>query len=56
MRWAMAEEFTQIEVMPRMLLDHLPENVSTVLDTILQEQRDFEHRHRHVHYITSIHD
>ncbi|KAJ9594887.1 hypothetical protein L9F63_013812, partial [Diploptera punctata] len=55
MRWAIAEEFKQIEVMPRMLLDHLPENVSMVLDTILQEQRDFEHRHRHLHNIT-IHD
>ncbi|PSN51081.1 hypothetical protein C0J52_01501 [Blattella germanica] len=50
MRWAIAEEFTQIEVMPRMLLDHLPENVDMVLDTILQEQRDFEHRHQHHHH------
>lgn len=40
MRWATAEDFTELKVMPRMLLDHLPENVYKTLDTILREQRD----------------
>lgn len=40
MRWATAEDFTELKVMPRMLLDHLPENVYKTLDTVLREQRD----------------
>ncbi|XP_066139540.1 diacylglycerol lipase-beta-like [Euwallacea fornicatus] len=40
MRWAIAEDFMELKVMPRMLLDHLPDNVYKVLDTILREQRD----------------
>lgn len=40
MRWAVAEDFMQLKVMPRMLLDHLPENVYKTLDTILREQMD----------------
>jgi sn1-specific diacylglycerol lipase len=46
-RWAVAEEFMQLAVMPRMILDHLPENVDKVLDTILKEQRELEHRLQH---------
>lgn len=44
MRWAVAEEFMQLAVMPRMILDHLPENVDKVLDTILREQQELEHQ------------
>lgn len=40
MRWAPAEDFMELKVMPRMLLDHLPDNVYKVLDTILREQKD----------------
>jgi sn1-specific diacylglycerol lipase len=40
MRWATAEDFMELKVMPRMLLDHLPENVYKTLDIILREQRD----------------
>lgn len=40
MRWATAEDFMELKVMPRMLLDHLPDNVYKVLDTILREQKD----------------
>lgn len=39
MRWAAAEEFTELKVEPRMLLDHLPENLEKVVDTVLSEQR-----------------
>ena len=44
MRWAAAEDFMQLAVMPRMILDHLPKNVDKVLDTILQEQQELEHQ------------
>jgi sn1-specific diacylglycerol lipase len=44
LRWAAAEDFMQLSVMPRMILDHLPENVDKVLDTILQEQQEQEHQ------------
>ncbi|XP_050310240.1 diacylglycerol lipase-beta-like [Anthonomus grandis grandis] len=40
MRWATAEDFVELKVMPRMLLDHLPDNVYKVLDTVLREQKD----------------
>lgn len=40
MRWAVAEDFMELKIMPRMLLDHLPENVYKTLDTILKEQKD----------------
>lgn len=40
MRWATAEDFMELKVMPRMLLDHLPENVYKTLDIILREQRN----------------
>lgn len=48
MRWAGIDEFTDLKIEPRMLLDHLPENVEKVLDTVLSEQRidisDIEYR------------
>lgn len=40
MRWAAAEDFMELKVMPGMLLDHLPENVYKVIDTVLREQKD----------------
>ncbi|CAL7933804.1 unnamed protein product [Xylocopa violacea] len=40
MRWAQAEEFTDLLVMPRMLLDHLPETMEETLDILLKQQND----------------
>lgn len=40
MRWAQAEEFTKLPVMPRMLLDHLPENIEQALATLVEQQND----------------
>lgn len=39
MRWATAEDFMELKVMPRMLLDHLPDNVFRTLTRILEEQK-----------------
>uniref|UniRef100_A0A336MWK3 sn-1-specific diacylglycerol lipase n=2 Tax=Culicoides sonorensis TaxID=179676 RepID=A0A336MWK3_CULSO len=39
MRWATPEDFTDLKVMPRMLLDHMPNNVFSALTTILEEQK-----------------
>lgn len=39
MRWATPEDFQDLKVMPRMLLDHLPNNVFKALTTILEEQK-----------------
>ena len=39
MRWATPEDFTELKVMPKMLLDHLPDNVYKTLTTILEEQK-----------------
>lgn len=38
MRWLAPDSFEELRVMPRMLLDHLPENVHKVLSTVLDEQ------------------
>ncbi|CAK9804113.1 Diacylglycerol lipase-beta [Anthophora quadrimaculata] len=38
MRWAQPEEFTDLVVVPRMLLDHLPENIEEALSTLLEQQ------------------
>lgn len=40
MRWAQPEEFSELLVMPRMLLDHLPENIDEVLTTLLEQQKE----------------
>ncbi|GJQ76054.1 hypothetical protein Trydic_g18105 [Trypoxylus dichotomus] len=40
MRWATAEDFMEFKIMPKMLVDHLPENVYKTLDTILVEQKN----------------
>lgn len=39
MRWCQPEEFQEFKVMPRMVLDHLPDNVFKTLTTILDEQK-----------------
>lgn len=39
MRWASAEDFMELKVMPRMLLDHLPDNVYKVLGAVVDAQR-----------------
>lgn len=39
MRWCQAEEFQEFRVMPRMVLDHLPDNVFNVLTTVLEDQK-----------------
>ncbi|XP_046490338.1 diacylglycerol lipase-beta [Neodiprion pinetum] len=38
MRWAQAEDFMELSVMPRMLLDHLPENLEHALTVLLGQQ------------------
>lgn len=40
MRWAHAEDFMELSVMPRMLLDHLPENLEAALAALLKQQED----------------
>ena len=40
MRWAQPEEFTELIVMPRMLLDHLPECIDKTLITLIEQQKD----------------
>lgn len=37
MRWAQAEDFMEVRMMPRMLLDHFPENVYETIDKVLCE-------------------
>lgn len=44
MRWATAEDFIELRVMPRMLLDHLPENVCKTLETVLEETGEHHER------------
>ncbi|XP_050533463.1 diacylglycerol lipase-beta [Daktulosphaira vitifoliae] len=39
MRWASPEDFKELRVMPRMFLDHLPENVLKTIDCVLKEQK-----------------
>lgn len=40
MRWATAEDFMELKVMPRMLVDHLPDNVLETIETVLKEQKE----------------
>lgn len=40
MRWAQPEEFHDLIVMPRMLVDHLPNCIDHVLKTLLKQQND----------------
>jgi sn1-specific diacylglycerol lipase len=37
MRWATPEDFLEIKVMPRMMLDHFPINVAKPLTKVLKE-------------------
>ncbi|KAK0072014.1 hypothetical protein PV325_012024, partial [Microctonus aethiopoides] len=40
MRWAQPEDFMELSVMPRMLLDHLPENLEKAMASLLEQQKD----------------
>ncbi|KAJ8680287.1 hypothetical protein QAD02_016074 [Eretmocerus hayati] len=40
MRWANAEDFMELSVMPRMLLDHLPENLEEALEILIKQQEE----------------
>uniref|UniRef100_A0A6V7J2K3 Uncharacterized protein n=1 Tax=Bracon brevicornis TaxID=1563983 RepID=A0A6V7J2K3_9HYME len=40
MRWAQPEDFMELSVMPRMLLDHFPENVFEALAGLVKQQED----------------
>lgn len=40
MRWATADEFTEFRIMPRMLLDHLPDNILKTLSTVIEENKE----------------
>ncbi|XP_033330758.1 diacylglycerol lipase-beta [Megalopta genalis] len=40
MRWAQPEEFRELIVMPRMLLDHLPESIEQAMKTLIKQQND----------------
>lgn len=40
MRWATPDEFTEFRIMPRMLLDHLPDNILKTLSTVIEENKD----------------
>lgn len=37
LRWAQPEDFGELAVMPRMLLDHLPENVYLAISKVIRE-------------------
>ncbi|XP_026465455.1 sn1-specific diacylglycerol lipase beta-like [Ctenocephalides felis] len=37
LRWAQPEDFSELAVMPRMLLDHLPENVYLAISKVIRE-------------------
>lgn len=39
MRWATPEDFLEMNVMPRMFLDHFPHNIMKVLTTILKDRK-----------------
>lgn len=39
MRWASPEDFVEMKVQPRMLLDHFPQNILKVLTTILKDRK-----------------
>lgn len=40
MRWAQAEDFMELSVLPRMLLDHLPENLELALAALIRQQEE----------------
>lgn len=39
MRWAAPEDFLEMKVMPRMMLDHFPPSIRKALGKILRENR-----------------
>lgn len=42
MRWSIPEDFKELRIMPRMILDHLSTNVLKTIDNVLGEQRNEE--------------
>lgn len=40
MRWASPEDFLELKVMPRMILDHFPQNIMKVLTSVLKERKN----------------
>ncbi|XP_026666472.1 sn1-specific diacylglycerol lipase beta-like isoform X2 [Ceratina calcarata] len=38
MRWAQAEDFMELLVMPRMFLDHLPDNIDLAITTLIEQR------------------
>lgn len=40
MRWALPEDFMELSVMPRMLLDHFPENLEEALEILIKQQEE----------------
>lgn len=40
MRWALPEDFMELSVMPRMLLDHFPENLEEALEVLIKQQEE----------------
>jgi sn1-specific diacylglycerol lipase len=51
MRWATAEDFTELKVMPRMLLDHFPDNIHKTLTKILEDQKPTSGSVMSVHHL-----
>lgn len=39
MRWAWPDDFTEMKVMPRMILDHFPHNIFKVVTRILNDRK-----------------
>ncbi|XP_055703840.1 diacylglycerol lipase-beta-like isoform X2 [Phlebotomus papatasi] len=50
MRWATPEDFTELQIMPRMFLDHFPDYIFRTMTKILEEQKATSES------ITSIHE
>lgn len=40
MRWASPDEFTEFRIMPRMLLDHMPDYILKTMSIIIEENKD----------------
>jgi len=53
LRWAGKDHFTQLRVMPRMILDHLPENILAALDSLLEENEERLHSNPHTVEVSS---
>ncbi|KAM3963041.1 inactivation no afterpotential E isoform 2-T2 [Aphomia sociella] len=52
LRWATPDDFNELQVMPRMLLDHMPENVYDAVKKVLEESRANSARQPQVNVIS----